>query len=39
MDPLHAMVDQNPYKELKNLQMVFQEFKLLLLEDYKSFLI
>lgn len=38
-DPLHAMVDQTPEISLKNLQLVFQEFRLILLEDYKEFLV
>ena len=39
IDPLHAMVDQEPYRELKSLENVFQEFKVIILENYKEFLI
>lgn len=39
IDPMYAMVDQNPDPELKTLENVFQEFKVILLEDYKDFLI
>ena len=39
IDPLHPIPDQSPYKQLKSLESIFQEFKVILLEDYKDFLI
>ena len=37
-DPLHAMVDV-PEKEVINLGHVFQEFRMVILENYKKFLV
>lgn len=36
---MYAMADQNADPELKTLSEIFNEFKILLLEDYKDFLI
>ena len=38
LDPLHAMVEA-PMKEEANLKHVFQEFRMMILEDYKNFLV
>jgi hypothetical protein len=37
-DPLHSTINFQDSKELKSLENVFQEFKVIILEDYKTFL-
>ena len=38
VDPLHAMVDV-PEKEIMDLRHVFQEFRIVILENYKKFIV
>lgn len=38
MDPLHAMVDP-PDPEVMDLRHVFQEFRIVILENYKKFVV